>query len=219
MTDQDEPLPEGIRCQTPSKESSLELQADSRDKDHRPQQSTDHRQEEIYNSIEELPQANTNHSNVKESFSVRPLNTELDSPISVVENPPVAHDTSSASPNIEQHASNGSSWVFGVDTGRRDLDLLSDDASSLLSVNSYLSPPVPPRCHYYRQPVSVSFPASFFPLPPVLEDDSTNLVYFHFFIDRTARRLVAHDCSSNPFRTLLPHSKSINLFVHIPKLR
>jgi hypothetical protein len=39
-----------------------------------------------------------------------------------------------------------------------------------------------------------------------------NLLYFHHFINCTARILVPHDCERNPFRHILPESKSSMLY-------
>ncbi|KAI9809698.1 MAG: hypothetical protein M1825_000130 [Sarcosagium campestre] len=57
---------------------------------------------------------------------------------------------------------------------------------------------------YYAQPVPVKIPASFHPLPPSLTDNQMNLLYFHHFLNHTARILVPHDCSQNPFKSILP---------------
>lgn len=34
-----------------------------------------------------------------------------------------------------------------------------------------------------------------------------NLLYFHHFLNHTARTLVAHECSDNPFREILPKNE------------
>lgn len=43
-----------------------------------------------------------------------------------------------------------------------------------------------------------------------------NLLYFHHFIDHTARILVPHDCEKNPFRTILPGSKNAAILYIVP---
>lgn len=63
------------------------------------------------------------------------------------------------------------------------------------------------RFSYYGKPVIVSIPVSFHPLPSILNGNPMNLLYFHHFLNHTARTLVAHDCSANPFRNVLPRSK------------
>ena len=66
---------------------------------------------------------------------------------------------------------------------------------------------------YYRAtllgvtPIDMEIPRAYLPLPDLLSAKPMNLLYFHHFINNTARILVAHDCDSNPFRTLLSASK------------
>ncbi|KAB8336838.1 hypothetical protein FH972_021146 [Carpinus fangiana] len=57
---------------------------------------------------------------------------------------------------------------------------------------------------YYSQPVAVQIPKSLEPLPKLLHANPMNLLYFHHFLNHTARILVPHDCPENPFRTILP---------------
>ncbi|KAL9099727.1 MAG: hypothetical protein Q9163_004816 [Psora crenata] len=59
---------------------------------------------------------------------------------------------------------------------------------------------------YYKTPIRVQLPENFSPLPPILSQKPMNLLYFHHFICHTARILVPHDCSGNPFRKLLPET-------------
>jgi hypothetical protein len=61
---------------------------------------------------------------------------------------------------------------------------------------------------YYAKPVQIRIPKSLEPLPPLLMENKMNLLYFHHFINHTARILVPHDCEKNPFRQILPESKS-----------
>ena len=63
---------------------------------------------------------------------------------------------------------------------------------------------------YYSNPVPVTIPRSLDPLPPTLRDNSMNLLYFHHFLNHTARILTPHDCSGNPFKNILPQSKCRN---------
>ena len=60
---------------------------------------------------------------------------------------------------------------------------------------------------YYAKPVPVKIPRSLEPLPATLLQNPMNLLYFHHFLNHTARILVPHDCSENPFRKILPQSK------------
>ena len=59
---------------------------------------------------------------------------------------------------------------------------------------------------YYTKPVTVSISKSLEPLPDMLRNSPMNLLYFHHFLNHTARVLVPHDCSENPFKSILPQS-------------
>ena len=59
---------------------------------------------------------------------------------------------------------------------------------------------------YYARPVTVVIPRSLGSLPAELVENSMNLLYFHHFLNHTARILVPHDCSENPFKSILPQS-------------
>jgi hypothetical protein len=61
---------------------------------------------------------------------------------------------------------------------------------------------------YYAKPVQIRIPKSLEPLPRILLENKMNLLYFHHFINHTARVLVPHDCEKNPFRQILPESAS-----------
>ncbi|SLM33986.1 Zn(2)-C6 fungal-type DNA-binding domain [Lasallia pustulata] len=58
--------------------------------------------------------------------------------------------------------------------------------------------------NYYAKPVSVLIPRSLEPLPATLLENPMNMLYFHHFLHHTARILVPHDCSENPFKSILP---------------
>ena len=60
---------------------------------------------------------------------------------------------------------------------------------------------------YYAKPVPVAIPRSLGHLPATLRENPMNLLYFHHFLNHTARILVPHDCSENPFKSILPQSK------------
>lgn len=57
---------------------------------------------------------------------------------------------------------------------------------------------------YYAQPVPIRIPTKFEPLPTILRENPMNLLYFHHFLNHTAKILVPHDCPENPFKTILP---------------
>jgi hypothetical protein len=65
---------------------------------------------------------------------------------------------------------------------------------------------------YYAKPVPIRISKSLEPLPPLLMENQMNLLYFHHFINHTARVLVNHDCERNPFREILPESKCVAIF-------
>lgn len=117
---------------------------------------------------------------------------------------------------------------YGIDRGTKDLDYpKNDDANAITGVS-----PVSRRAHldlvlrgdeskylefgfgdsisafeeggYYYTPVTVSIPRILEPLPSKLLENPMNLLYFHHFINHTAGCLIPHNCSSNPFRRILP---------------
>ncbi|KIV94296.1 hypothetical protein, variant 3 [Exophiala mesophila] len=57
---------------------------------------------------------------------------------------------------------------------------------------------------YYAAPVAIKIPRKLEPLPRTLSENPMNLLYFHHFLNHTARILVPHDCPENPFKTILP---------------
>lgn len=61
-------------------------------------------------------------------------------------------------------------------------------------------------------PTTLTIPRGLDPLPPILLDNETNMMYFKHFLGFTARLLVPHDCSENPFKKVLPQSMSSPLF-------
>lgn len=64
---------------------------------------------------------------------------------------------------------------------------------------------------YYASPVAIKIPRKLEPLPATLSENPMNLLYFHHFLNHTARILVPHDCPENPFKTILPKSKRLQL--------
>lgn len=72
---------------------------------------------------------------------------------------------------------------------------------------------------YYASPVPINIPKKLEPLPSTLLENPMNLLYFHHFLNHTARILVVHDCSQNPFRSVLPQSKVFHLNVQTGRMR
>ena len=60
---------------------------------------------------------------------------------------------------------------------------------------------------YYSKPVPLLFAPQLSSILSSIQDRPMDLLYFHFFINHTARGLMVHDCGDNPFRTILPRSK------------
>lgn len=56
----------------------------------------------------------------------------------------------------------------------------------------------------YRDQMSI--PRRLDPLPQWLLANDQNKMYFHHYLKHTARLLVPHDCSENPFKHILPQS-------------
>ena len=125
---------------------------------------------------------------------------------------------------------------YGLDCGRPDLDLNKNDDHSAIDINYALdlinsqselsvasndrpgnsSPadlkPISldgAKFAYYASPIPINIPRYLSPLPPTLVQTPINLMYFHHFINHTARMLVPHDCSDNPFVSVLPSSESL----------
>lgn len=108
--------------------------------------------------------------------------------------------------------------TYGYDQGRSDVDMpnnIDRDALIILPTpawigkharTKFVSDDDGPfsRNGYYDQPVPVTIPASLKPLPPMLLQNDMNLLYFHHFLNFTAKILVTHECPENPFRTVLP---------------
>ena len=62
------------------------------------------------------------------------------------------------------------------------------------------------KSYYTSRPIKVEISTSLGTLPYELQSNQMNLLYFHHFVDHTARILVPYDCSENPFKTILPKS-------------
>ncbi|KAE8356665.1 fungal-specific transcription factor domain-containing protein [Aspergillus coremiiformis] len=121
---------------------------------------------------------------------------------------------------------------YGLDCGHSDLDLNRNDDHSAIDINYALdlissqsesSPTASKdrvddpssldstqnnldgtRYAYYASPVPINIPRYLSPLPPSLLQTPINLMYFHHFINHTAKLLVPHDCVDNPFVSVLP---------------
>lgn len=93
-----------------------------------------------------------------------------------------------------------------VELDRNEGDLGNDDSYSEFGFGLNACEGFNEGSGYYAKPVTVSISRSFEPLPPTLQENPMNLLYFHHFVNHTARMLVPHDCSENPFKSILPQS-------------
>lgn len=134
--------------------------------------------------------------------------------------------------DIQRAVSNGHSDMYGIDHGLPDLDVPKNNDSAAIGVvtpadsgndfgtwvNGFEASPefgfglqkrsrVFTKGGYYQKPIPIVIPKSLELLPDFLLQSPMNLLYFHHFIHHTARILVPHDCSENPFKTILPKSK------------
>lgn len=113
--------------------------------------------------------------------------------------------------NNDMTALNGVTPTMGtVDLDRNEADLGNEDLYSEFGFGINASEGFNEGSGYYANPVTVSISRSLEPLPPTLQDNPMNLLYFHHFVNHTARMLVPHDCSENPFKSILPQSAYSN---------
>lgn len=122
-----------------------------------------------------------------------------------------------------------STTTYGFDLGHHDLDTPKNDDANAIAI---FSPPAGSvgfaneghynshtdsgyggirskdiafeKGGYYAKPVPIKISKSLEPLPQLLLENPMNLLYFHHFLNHTARILVPHDCEQNPFRNILP---------------
>lgn len=109
--------------------------------------------------------------------------------------------------NNDMIALNGVTPTMGTaDLDRSEADVGNEDLYSEFGFGLNASEGFNEGSGYYASPVTVSISRSLEPLPPSLQDNPMNLLYFHHFVNHTARMLVPHDCSENPFKSILPQS-------------
>jgi hypothetical protein len=146
-----------------------------------------------------------------------------------------SHETSLAQ-NKWQTYLNSVTDNYGLDSGRPDQDLTFNNDHAAIDINyaldlisarwhnqeasqSATSQPIPKVqaqfCSgYYASPVPINIPRYLSPLPSSLLENPINLMYFHHFLNHTARMLVPHNCDNNPFISVLPSSKSRHLLIN-----
>lgn len=94
------------------------------------------------------------------------------------------------------------SWLNTTDLGVSEFGFGLDSRDTVFSKGGY-----------YATPVPIKVPRKLEPLPATLSENPMNLLYFHHFLNHTAKILVPHDCPENPFKTVLPKSKSFKFSV------
>lgn len=133
----------------------------------------------------------------------------------------------------ESWQSHDDTTAYGYDLGKADEDIPKNDDNDAIRVigspeakrlifpapagpSNWRGSGIPPdkeskakpiafnRGGYYAKPVAIRIPKSLEPLPSKLMANPMNLLYFHHFLNHTARILVPHDCEHNPFRKILP---------------
>ncbi|KAL1963520.1 hypothetical protein VTN77DRAFT_8101 [Rasamsonia byssochlamydoides] len=152
-----------------------------------------------------------------------PVNSLLSHAVLGEETPGYAAD------DKQQRHMGSESINFGLDCGRPDLDLnKNNDAEAIENITSpdeitrdsqsspasedavLVGSQIPRRRSvftpgaYYANPVPINIPRYLTPLPSTLQENPINLMYFHHFLNHTARILVPHDCEENPFISVLP---------------
>lgn len=107
--------------------------------------------------------------------------------------------------NNDMIALSGVTPTMGIaELDKNEADLGNEDLYSEFGFGLNASEGFNEGSGYYASPVTVSISRSLEPLPPTLQDNPMNLLYFHHFVNHTARMLVPHDCSENPFKSILP---------------
>jgi hypothetical protein len=125
-------------------------------------------------------------------------------------------------PYVSRKDSDDRFQFFGIDRGLPDLDIPNNDDVHVLdlvtpvlssaefgkyeneSLNEFGFGLASNKVSSYTESCQVKISKTLLPLPSILLDNRMNLMYFHFFIEHTARILVPHDCPANPFKIILP---------------
>ncbi|KAJ5353458.1 hypothetical protein N7541_006022 [Penicillium brevicompactum] len=145
-------------------------------------------------------------------------------PDSMHDNTPPAQEFSLAENKWQTYLNNVTD-NYGLDSGRPDQDLTFNNDHAAIDINyaldlissrgntqdvSQSTPQLAPEAQaqfcsgYYASPVPINIPRYLSPLPSALLENPINLMYFHHFLNHTARMLVPHNCDNNPFVSVLP---------------
>jgi hypothetical protein len=126
--------------------------------------------------------------------------------------------SSSGYPTGSEHPSTLGYVLLGYDTGRLDVGYPQQpsapcavsSAGDITSLNKPFSDRARRRLErgrYFENWISIWIPVALTPLPSRLRESIVELMYFHHFMNHTARLMVAQDNEQNPFRAILPQSK------------
>lgn len=123
---------------------------------------------------------------------------------------PQNNDTLAISGSTPAENSDFDAWLSGTEYGVSEFGFRLDPRDAVFSKGGY-----------YASPVPIKIPRKLEPLPATLSENPMNLLYFHHFLNHTAKILVPHDCPENPFKTVLPQSKlrlcPRSVYTHIPQ--
>ncbi|WPH02700.1 fungal-specific transcription factor domain-containing protein [Acrodontium crateriforme] len=134
------------------------------------------------------------------------------------------------SENVEEEWQSSGSQIYGYDLGLEDHDIpQNDDMSAIAPEMSVIErdrlcrdnglkrttncPMALEPGGYYSTTVPVRISHTLQPIPKELLNNPMNLLYFHHFINHTARLMTSHDCPENVFRSVLPQ-----MALHSPPL-
>lgn len=109
---------------------------------------------------------------------------------------PRNNDTQAISGASPSEHSDFDSWLSNADVGVPEFGFGLESRATVFAPGGY-----------YASPVPIKIPCKLEPLPAALSENPMNLLYFHHFLNHTARILVPHDCPENPFKTILPKSR------------
>jgi hypothetical protein len=160
------------------------------------------------------------------STHTSPVSTRLS--VNYLLSGPAGHDDSPRPSNKNAKVDQEGFTLYGYDCGLPDLDMPKNDdlgainpeppavstqsPSNLWSPSQLYETPLQPerpafeKGGYYARPVAILIPNELEPLPAQLSNSPMDLIYFHHFLNHTARILVPHDCPDNPMKTTLPRS-------------
>lgn len=139
----------------------------------------------------------------------------------LIDSPRESHPSAGIAQSFPSRLLEDGTRIYGYDYGFPDLDIPHNNDSLVMSYKTSgqvrssrsgtatpISPGNGPMAFesggYYDKPVQIRISNRFEPLPLSLLQNPMNLLYFHHFLNHTARVLVPVDCQDNPLRSLMP---------------